>query len=113
MHLKRRESHCKHLKKKPGASDCAEKLLDEAALSVEAKAELNRFMVANPTKKPLRFLPIVRELDEFVLSGESATPSLGLDGMCLREIETRLGEVLEHRHAISHSFESRTREAQR
>ena len=33
-----------------GASECAAKLLDEAALSEEAKVELNRFMVSNPTK---------------------------------------------------------------
>ena len=65
-----------------GASECAAKLLDEAALSEEAKVELNRFMVSNPTKNLLRFFPIVRKLDEFVLSGacelaltSSATPS--------------------------------------
>ena len=34
-----------------GAGECAAKLLDEAALSEEAKAELNLFMVANPDKK--------------------------------------------------------------
>ena len=75
-----------------GASECSAKLLDAAALSKEAKAELNRFTVANPTTKPHRFLPMVRGLNEFVLSGEcelaSITPgdavSVMRQGFCAR-----------------------------
>ena len=58
-------------------SECAAKLLDEAALS-GAKAELNRFMVADPTKTLLRCFPIVREHNEFVLSGECEFASITL-----------------------------------
>ena len=43
---------------------CSMKLLR----TEEAKAELDRFMVASPANKLLRFLPIVRELSDF-LSG--------------------------------------------
>ena len=59
-------------------SECAAKLFDEAALSEEAKAELNRFMVADPTKTLLRCFPIMREHNEFVLSGECELASITL-----------------------------------
>ena len=100
-----------------GAGECAAKLLDEAALSEEARAELNLFMVANPTKT--LSLPDLHELNEFVLSGECELASTTLDeGISVLtegayEVETRLGEVLPHRHAIGHLLTSSTREAQR
>ena len=58
------------------AVECAAKLLGEAALSEDAKAELNRIMVAIPTKKPLPVLPIVREVHQFVVSGECELSSM-------------------------------------
>ena len=63
LHPKTRRSHRTYLEKVDqiadfadasafaGASECAAKLLDEAALSEEAKAELYRLTVANPAKK--------------------------------------------------------------
>ena len=61
-----------------GASERAAKLLGGAGLSEEAKAEFNNFMVGNPTKTPVRFFPIARELNELVLSGECEPTSMTL-----------------------------------
>ena len=61
-----------------GASESVAKLLDEAALSEEAKAEFDRFMVANPTKNTSALFAEVRELNEFVLSGECEPASITL-----------------------------------
>ena len=99
-----------------GAGECAAKLLDEAALSEEAKAELNLFMVANPTKK--LSLPDLHELNEFVLSGECELASTTLDegisvlteGVCAK---LKPGWVLPYRHAIGHLLTSSAREARR